>query len=146
MISIDGQDISTTWGLEPLYDGVYSPLMKFPDAKEYISNDFLGEDGIDLLIEPIKYKSSEITLQFVVDTYTHYKAFIAYMIANPVVHLTTDLYAIDISLEYMSCSSYNKETFAIKVREANYNNRDWMYIITELGLRLITEDGNQLIM
>ena len=83
IIYIDGQNILTTWGLTPLSGKFYSEIMKYPDAKDRVTEDFTDEDGIRVLLTPTKLKAAEVTLSFDVDTYENYLAFCDYMDSHP---------------------------------------------------------------
>ena len=122
-ITIDGKNIKTKWGLDPVMDGYLSELMKFPDAKDRISNDWSDQDGLDVLLSATKLKAREITINFFCDTYANYVSFMKYLVAHPNVTLIDDTTTESYILEYMACSSFNRHreynTFAIKFREAN---------------------------
>jgi len=148
-VYIDGKDIKKTWGLVPLYSKFYSSIMKFPDAKEKISVDFEDSDGIKEVSGKPKLKSIENVISFGVDTYSNYLAFCRYMISNPTFELYSLLVDKKITYEYLSHSEFNfyitGSTFAIKLREENFLNRTNIYLLTESGDYLCTEDGNRLI-
>lgn len=148
-VYIDGLEIRKTWGLTPLYEKFYSSVMQFPDVKEKVTNDFEDEDGIEVASTKSYLKSREPVLSLGVDTYEHYLNFMQYLID----HNTFELYSLlinkKITYEYLSHSEFNfyitGSTFAIKLREANFLNRTNIYLLTESGDYLCTEDGNRLI-
>jgi len=148
-VYIDGQDIKSTWGLVPLYTKFYSSIMKYPDTKDKISVDFDDKDGIDVVVGKPKLKSLEVVISFGVDTYTHYLSFCRYMISKPTFELYSFLFGKKINYEYISHSEFNfyvtGSTFAIKLREANFKNRTNIYLLTESGDYLCTENGDRLI-
>ena len=121
MITIDGYNIETEWGLEPVYEGYYNALMKAPDIKDRITNDWSDEDGIEVLFEKGYQKAKEMTLKFACDTIPHYNAFMSYLIANPTVVLADTNIDTEVTVEYMSSSEFHHYSkynmFGIKVRQ-----------------------------
>lgn len=148
-VYIDGLEIRKTWGLTPLYEKFYSSIMQFPDVKEKVTNDFEDEDGIEVASTDSYLKSREPVLSLGVDTYENYLSFMQYMVE----HKTFELYSLlvdkKITYEYLSHSEFNfyvtGSTFAIKLREANFKNRTNIYLLTESGDYLCTENGDRLI-
>mgnify|MGYP003609545526 FL=1 len=90
LITIDGYNIATQWTLAPVMDGLYQNLMKQPDIKERITNDWSDQNGLEVLIEPAKVKSNEITCSFFCDSYAKYKEFCTYLREHPIVELFTE--------------------------------------------------------
>jgi hypothetical protein len=126
-ITVDEQDISTTWGLGPSKDGYCNNLMQFPDIKDRITNDWTDRNGLQVLYGTAYLKHKEFTITFLCDTYDHYLAFLKYLVLHPVVSWYDGELGQTFMLEYLACSSFAKYTgynlFAIKVREANPNLR-----------------------
>ena len=149
LITIDGYNIATQWTLAPVMDGLYQNLMKQPDIKDRITNDWSDQNGLEVLIEPAKVKSNEITCSFFCDTYAKYKEFCTYLRENPVVELFTEYTGESYFLEFLQCSSFNDyrdyNIFGVKFRQANPLNLSVAYFNTENGLGLITENGLNLI-
>ena len=149
LITIDGYNIATQWTLAPVMDGLYQNLMKQPDIKERITNDWSDKDGLEVLIEPAKVKSNEITCSFFCDTYAKYKEFCAYLREHPIIELFTEYTAESYFLEFLQCSSFNDyrdyNIFSVKFRQANPLNTSLAYINAEVGLRIIAENGNYII-
>ena len=149
LITIDGYNIYDKWTLKPIMDNFYSPLMKAPDIKDRVTNDWYDENGIEVLIEPSKVKSSDITISFFCNSYIKYKEFFAYLIAHPVIEMYVGYTGEGYFLEYQKCSSFNDyrdyNIFAINFRQANPLNLSVAYLNTESGRRLITESGLNLI-
>ena len=149
LITIDGYNIATQWTLAPVMDGLYQNLMKQPDIKERITNDWSDENGLEVLIEPAKVKSNEITCSFFCDTYAKYKEFCTYLREHPVVELFTEYTGESYFLEFLQCSPFNDyrdyNIFGVKFRQANPLNTSLAYINTEVGLRIIAENGNYII-
>lgn len=145
MIGIDGYNIKTTWTLEPVYEGLYNQLMKYPDLKERDTVDWTDRNGIQVLLSDARFRERELTLSFFCDTYAMYKAFIAYLKAHQNVILFDSHTDRTYTVEYMSCSSFqycrNFNIFAIKVRECNPTVRMEFFLLTEAGLDLLTESG-----
>ena len=150
LITIDGYNIATKWTLAPVMDGLYQNLMKQPDIKERITNDWSDENGIEVLIEPAKVKSNEITCSFFCDTYAKYKEFCTYLREHPIVELFTEYTGESYFLEFLQCSSFNDyrdyNIFGVKFRQANPLNVSYAFILTESGYEIITEDILNLIM
>jgi len=150
ILYIDGLDAKTTWGITPLCDKFYSSIMKYPDAKERVISDYNDEDGINVFLSEGKIKSSETTLSFLVDTYQGYLDFCDYMMSHPVFELTTFSVDKGILYEYMSHTEFNYRrsyfTFGIKLREANFKNRKYIYLVTENNDYICTETGDKIIL
>lgn len=148
LITIDGYNIATQWTLAPVMDGLYQNLMKQPDIKDRITNDWSDEDGLEVLIEPAKVKSNEITCSFFCDTYAKYKEFCTYLREHPIVELFTEYTGESYFLEFLQCSSFNDyrdyNIFGVKFRQSNPLNTSYAYILTESGDGIITEDNNSL--
>ena len=150
MISIDGQNIKTTWTLTPVFDGLYKQLMKFPALKPRDTQDWCDKDGIQVLLSTPVYAHREMTFTFFCDTYAMYKSFIAYMKAHQNVLLFDSYTDRTYTLEYLDCSEFNYHRnysiFAIRVRECNPTVRGYLSlismdernIISQTGLRIIT--------
>ena len=105
LITIDGYNIATQWTLAPVMDGLYQNLMKQPDIKDRITNDWSDQNGLEVLIEPAKVKSNEITCSFFCDTYAKYKEFCAYIREHPIIELFTEYTGESYFLEFLQCSS-----------------------------------------
>lgn len=148
MIAIDGKNIRTEWTLEPVNGGLYNEIMKFPSIKDRDTNDWTDRNGIQVDLTDAVYKHREMTLQFFCDTYSMYKAFIAYLKANQNVSLFDSRTDRTYTVEYMNCSSFqycrNYNTFAIKVRECDPTVRGFLYIISQTGLNIISQTGAKL--
>ena len=148
LITIDGYNIATKWTLVPVMDGLYQNLMKQPDIKERITNDWSDEDGLEVLIESAKVKSNEITCSFFCDTYAKYKEFCTYLREHPIVELFAEYTGESYFLEFLQCSSFNDHRdyniFGVKFRQANPLNTSLAYILTESENEIITEDNNYL--
>ena len=127
MITVNGQDISTTWGLGPARDGFYSNIMKDAGIKDRIVGDYPDTDGVVVSVEPAFTKSQEISLSFLCDTYQHYYDFLTYCVNQKVVNMYVSLTDEALKLEYMACSSFNTFgshiLFIDKFREANPTDR-----------------------
>jgi len=127
MITVNGQDISTTWGLGPARDGFYSNIMKDAGIKDRIVGDYPDTDGVVVSVEPAFTKSQEISLSFLCDTYQHYYDFLTYCVNQKVVNMYVSLTNETLKLEYMACSSFNTfgshNLFIAKFREANPTDR-----------------------
>ena len=149
LITIDGYNIATQWTLAPVMDGLYQNLMKQPDIKDRITNDWSDENGLEVLIEPAKVKSNEITCSFFCDTYAKYKEFCTYLREHPIIELFTEYTGESYFLEFLQCSSFNDyrdyNIFGVKFRQANPIDTSLAYINTEVGLRIIAENGNYII-
>lgn len=63
MITIGGQDIYATWGLEPIYKSFNNSLMKFPAQRKGFES-FEDEHGIRVLNTAGKVKDENITVSF----------------------------------------------------------------------------------
>ena len=150
IIYIDGQNILTTWGLTPLSGKFYSEIMKHPDAKDRVTEDFTDEDGIRVLLTPTKLKAGEVTLSFDVDTYENYLAFCDYMDSHPTFVLSSFRVDKGIEYEFISHTEFNWYpeccTFGVKLREANFKNRGNIYLVTENNDYLCTDDGSKIIL
>lgn len=144
MITINGNNISF-WGLSLVKDGFYNELMKFPDIKDRISNNWSDRDGLDVFLTTPKYKQRELTLQFFCDSYINYKLFISFVKSNQKLTLFDTLTDKAYVFEYLDCSSFNYyrdyNLFAIKVRENNPISRPISYLLEESGIYLFTEIG-----
>ena len=127
MITVNSQNISTTWGIEPARDGYYNGLMQFPDIKDRLTNDWTDQNGLQVQLGTGYLKHKEFTMNFLCDTYAHYESFLKYLVANPSVEWFDSFMSIIYHLEYLACSSFNKyvgyNMFTIKVRESNPTNR-----------------------
>ena len=149
LITIDGYNIATQWTLAPVMDGLYQNLMKQPDIKDRITNDWSDENGLEVLIEPAKVKSNEIKCSFFCDTYAKYKEFCAYLREHPIIELFAEYTGESYFLEFLQCSSFNDyrdyNIFGVKFRQANPIDTSLAYINTEVGLRIIAENGNYII-
>ena len=149
LITIDGYNIATKWTLAPVMDGLYQNLMKQPDIKDRITNDWSDQNGLDVLIEPAKVKSNEITCSFFCDTYAKYKEFCAYLREHPIIEIFTEYTGESYFLEFLQCSSFNDyrdyNIFGVKFRQANPLNISYAFILAEGGEEIITEDNNSLI-
>lgn len=149
LITIDGYNIDTQWTLAPVMGGLYQNLMKQPDIKDRITNDWSDQNGLEVLIEPAKVKSNEITCSFFCDTYAKYKEFCTYLREHPVIELFTEYTGESYFLEFLQCSSFNDyrdyNIFGVKFRQANPLNISYAFILAESGEEIITEDNNSLI-
>ena len=145
MISIDGQNIKTTWTLTPVFDGLYKQLMKFPALKPRDTQDWCDKDGIQVLLSTPVYAHREMTFTFFCDTYAMYKSFIAYMKANQNVLLFDSYTDRTYTLEYLDCSEFNYHRnysiFAIRVRECNPAVRPSTVLISMSNKFLVTMSG-----
>lgn len=150
LITIDGYNIATQWTLAPVMDGLYQNLMKQPDIKDRITNDWSDQNGLEVLIEPAKVKSNEITCSFFCDTYAKYKEFCTYLREHPIIELFAEYTGESYFLEFLQCSSFNDyrdyNIFGVKFRQANPLNISYAFILTEVGDEIITEDVLNLIM
>ena len=70
MITIDGQDLKATWGIEPVYDGFYSALMKDAGMKDRITADYSDVNGLTC---SDKCRTDEIAR-------THYHLFVIHLL------------------------------------------------------------------
>lgn len=145
MISIDGQNIKTTWTLTPVFDGLYKQLMKFPALKPRDTQDWCDKDGLDVNMTDPVYAHREMTFNFFCDTYAVYKSFIAYLKAHQNVLLFDSYTDRTYTLEYLDCSEFNYHRnysiFAIRVRECDTTTRVDSYLLQENGFELLTESG-----
>ena len=145
MITINGNNILVNWGLSLVKDGFYNELMKFPDLKDRLSNNWSDRNGVDVLLSAPKYKQRELTLQFFCDSYVNYKTFISFVKSNQKLSFFDDLTDKTYRFEYLDCSSFNYyrdyNLFAIKVRENNPILRPISYLLAESGIYLFTETG-----
>ena len=130
-------------------DGLYQNLMKQPDIKDRITNDWSDQNGLEVLMEPAKVKSNEITCSFFCDTYAKYKEFCTYLREHPIIELFAEYTGESYFLEFLQCSSFNDyrdyNIFGVKFRQANPIDTSLAYINTEVGLRIIAENGNYII-
>ena len=149
MISIDGQNIKTTWTLTPVFDGLYKQLMKFPALKPRDTQDWCDKDGIQVLLSTPVYAHREMTFNFFCDTYAMYKSFIAYMKANQNVLLFDSYTDRTYTLEYLDCSEFNYHRnysiFAIRVRECDPTVRGYLSLISMDGRNIISQTGLRII-
>ena len=145
MITINGYSISTTWQLELVKDGFYNELMKFPDVKDRLFNDWSDRNGVDVNLTAPLYKQRELTLQFFCNSYVNYKLFINFVKANQTLRLFDDLTNLIYSVEYLDCTDFkyyrDYNLFAIKVRENNPAYQLVPYLLTETGIYLYTTTG-----
>jgi len=143
MITINGNNIFQSWGLSLVKDSFYNELMKFPDIKDRISNNWSDRNGIDVLLSAPKFKQRELTLQFFCDSYINYKTFIGFVKSNQKLSFFDDLTDKTYVFEYLDCSSFNYyldyNMFAIKVRENNPIDNPISYLMTSSGIYLLTE-------
>lgn len=123
MITVDGQDISIKWGIEPASDGFYSLIMKDAGIKDRIVGDYPDMNGIIVSTEPSFTKSQEITLSFLCDSYVHYYDFLTYCVNQKVINMYVSLTNETLKLEYLACASFNNNNFSVKFREADPTNR-----------------------
>ena len=123
MITIDGQDLKATWGIEPFYDGFYSALMKDAGMKERITADYSDVNGLTVQTSAGLTKSQELTLSFICDTFAMYEEFLGYCVEKKIVAMWVSELNETLQLEYMDCSEYNDyrdfNRFSVKFREAN---------------------------
>lgn len=123
MITVDGQDLKATWGIEPVYDGFYSALMKDAGMKDRITADYSDVNGLTVQTSAGLTKSQELTLSFICDSFAMYEAFLRYCVTQKVVEIWVSELDETIHLEYMDCSAFNDyrdfNTFSVKFREAN---------------------------
>jgi len=123
MITIDSQDLLTTWGIEPYRDNFYSNIMKDAGLKDRIVGDYPDTSGVIIPRGQSYTKSQELVLSFLCDSYDHYVAFLTYCVAQKVVNMYVPEIDETLRLEYMACSSFNKagdyNVFAVRFQEAN---------------------------
>lgn len=123
MITVDGQDLKATWGVEPVYDGFYSALMKDTGMKERITANYSDVNGLTVQTSAGLTKSQELTLSFICDTFAMYETFLTYCVTQKVIAMYVSELDETIHLEYMDCSAFNDyrdfNTFSVKFREAN---------------------------
>ena len=123
MITIDGQDLKATWGVEPVYDGFYSALMKDAGMKDRITADYSDVNGLTVQTSTGLTKSQELTLSFICDSFAMYESFLGYCVTQKVVAMYVSELNETLHLEYMDCSEFNDyrdfNTFSVKFREAN---------------------------
>ena len=123
MITVDGQDLKATWGIEPVYDGFYSVLMKDAGMKERIVADYSDVNGLTVQTSTGLTKAQELTLSFICDTFAMYEEFLTYCVTEQVIAMYVSELDETINLEYMGCSAFNDyrdfNTFSVKFREAN---------------------------
>lgn len=122
-ITINDKDISSEWGLEPIYQSFNNALMKFPSVKERISESFEDEHGISVLNVPAKVKDETITVSFLCESIAKYNAFIQYLIAYRIVELRSSYIGKAYKLEYISSTEFNDYrdfcTFGVRFRDNN---------------------------
>lgn len=127
MITIDGQNIETTWTLAPVYEGFFSVLMKDAGIKERLKGDYSDTDGVIVQTSTAYTKGQEVTLSFFCDTFAKYNQFMAYLVTQKVVNLFVTELNETIKLEYMATTDFNDYRsyikFSIKCREANPTDR-----------------------
>lgn len=127
MITVNGQDISIKWGIEPTLGGFYSAVMKDAGIKDRIVGDYPDTDGVIVSVEDSFTKSQEITLSFLCDSYAHYYDFLTYCVNQKVINMYESEINEILKLEYLSCSSFNTygdyNLFVVKFREADPTNR-----------------------
>lgn len=149
-IYINERNIFDTWGLTPLTNTFFASIMKYPDAKDKVTTDFEDEEGILVLDQTTYLKEQEITLSFGVDSYANYLSFMDYLVSNPTFTLRCDLFRKGITYEYIAKSDFKHyrdgNTFAIKIRENNFSSRDYSYLVTDTGAKLITDNNNYIIL
>jgi len=123
-VYIDGKEIKSTWGLNPLYEKFYSSLMQFPDIKDRVSNDYTDENGIEIYYTKGYLKPREPSISLGIDTYAHYLTFMDYITSKDTFVLSSSIIG-SITLEYVSTSDFDSQgiTFEIKVKERNFNDR-----------------------
>ena len=123
MITIGGQDIYATWGLEPIYKSFNNSLMKFPAIKERVSESFEDEHGIRVLNTAGKVKDENLTVSFLCNGIDGYNAFIQYLVTQKVVELRSSYIGKVYQLEYMASTTFNDYktfcTFGVRFRERN---------------------------
>lgn len=150
MILIDGYEIYNKWTLTPVFDGFYNSLMKQPDIKDRVVGDYSIKSGIEIITENAKVKSNDVTLSFFCDSFIKYREFLKYVIEHPIIKLFVEHTGECYFLEYQKCSSFNDyrsyNVFSFTFRQANPLNLSVSYLNTESGLRLITENGLNLIL
>ena len=123
MITIDGQDLKATWGIEPVYDGFYSALMKDAGMKDRITANYSNVNGLTVQTSAGLTKSQELTLSFICDSFAMYESFLGYCVTEKVIAMYVSELDETLHLEYMDCSEFNDyrdfNTFSVKFREAN---------------------------
>ena len=123
MITIDGHNIKDMWTLTPVMDSVYNQLMKAPEIKERVTNDWSDEDGVEVLIEAARLKPIDMTLTFMCDTYAKYKEFCKYLRDNQTISLYCDYTGLTYVLEFQKHSGFNEyrdyNIFAVVFRQNN---------------------------
>lgn len=123
MITIDGQDILTTWKLEPQYEGFYNSLMQHGGVKERITHDFEDINGLEVLLDDSKIKSKTFNLSFICDGYSYYESFMEYLLAHPEISLFDSFTNTTYKLEYLSCVNVNRYSlyilFTLNFSESN---------------------------
>ena len=150
VLYIDGEDAKKKWGIVPLCDKFYSAIKKFPDMKERTVSDFTDEDGVEVYPSAGKLKEMETTISLIVDSYEQYLAFCYYMVEHPIFELSTFSVDKGIKYEYMAHTEFNDRrtyyTFGIKLREANFKERENIYLVTEYNDYICTETGDRIIL
>ena len=123
MITIDGYNIKDKWTIVPIMDGVYNQLMKAPEIKERVTNDWSDQDGIEVLTETAKLKPIDMTLTFFCDSYAKYKEFCKYLRDNATVSLYCEYTGLTYILEFQRHSSFHEykeyNIFAVSFRQNN---------------------------
>lgn len=148
MITIDDFDIKTKWGLTPIYGGYYDALMKFPDLKDRITNNWSDKNGLEVLNNTGRLKDKEIILKFACSNIANYEAFMAYLVANSTIKLRDSMPSYSSTLEYMTSSEFHYyrdyNLFGIKVRQsaAEFIND---YLADSPGVLILNEDGGRII-
>jgi len=137
MITINGFNIETEWGLQPEYEGYYDPILTAPDIKSRITNNWTDEDGTEVLLSKGYVESRVMTLKFACDTIAHYNSFMNFLIDNPMVTLKDTNLDIEYDIEYLSSSNFHHykdyNIFGIKVRQSVVRNA--VEPIVSLGIR-----------
>ena len=127
MITIDGQDILTTWKLEPQYEGFDNSIMQHGGVKDRITHDFEDINGLEVLLDESKLKARTFNLSFICDAYSYYESFMEYLVLHPQISLFYSVTNKTYKFEYISCSSFNKYSthvvFSIQFREADPTDR-----------------------
>ena len=107
------------------------------------------QNGLEVLIEPAKVKSNEITCSFFCDTYAKYKEFCTYLREHPIIELFAEYTGESYFLEFLQCSSFNDyrdyNIFGVKFRQANPLNLSIGFLASEVGVLLVTDLGDHLI-
>ena len=151
-ITIDGYSLYDTWGITPIGDIFYDPIMQYPDAKDKTVSSYKDEDGIHVVSQVINIKSKDIVLNFGANNYSGYLSFMNYLVNHPNFKFISFEVQKVMELEYLSKSDFHyypntgEASFAIKVREANFKNRSPIYLLTENNVNIMTESGISIIL